>query len=128
MYLGIDVGEKVKKIRVKCGWKLEALANEICLRGKVKMTESRLSKIERGQVNSRLFTLFAIADVLGCPPLKFFMGTERTYIALKTYLSTLRNLDRPLDFELEDALNSLYESLLKSITLDDIENEYEKLK
>ena len=62
----MDVGAKIKKLRLKNGLTLEELAN------RCELTKGFLSQLERDKTTTSIQTLLDILEVLGTTPVEFF--------------------------------------------------------
>lgn len=62
----MDIGPKIKKLRLKNGLTLEELAN------RSELTKGFLSQLERDKTTTSIQTLLDILEVLGTTPVEFF--------------------------------------------------------
>ncbi|MDR1781496.1 MAG: XRE family transcriptional regulator [Bacilli bacterium] len=108
----MDIGAKLKRLRLKNGLTLEELAN------RTELTKGFLSQLERDKTTTSVQTLLDILEVLGTTPVEFFDTSDEKMkvVFTKEDCFIQKNADYTITWLVSNAQKNMMEPILLELS------------
>ncbi|MDR3215601.1 MAG: XRE family transcriptional regulator [Bacilli bacterium] len=108
----MDIGTKIKRLRLRNGLTLEELAN------RTELTKGFLSQLERDKTTTSVQTLLDILEVLGTTPVAFFDASidEKKVVFKEEDCFVLENDDYNITWLVSNAQKNMMEPILLELS------------